>query len=175
MYVIIVSLLFLVFFAVYWHFLRHYDSRRNRKVYREIGESFRRVIKRHTLLISDLDRYGNRLIAMDRSEDRLVLIVHENGVTWEKCFNLNEVMFCRIVNKTNKISGRIQKVIMELTIRNSPGVVSFSFFDDERDKIRDLSRRSKKAHYWKRKIKYQLSARQINGFHFKEKFDFSRM
>ena len=170
MYVIIVLILFLLFFVVYTHYLRVYDERLDQQGHREIKAAYKRVIKREFLSISAMDRFGNRLIAIDRVLGKLVLIVNKDGVTFEKCFNMEEILLCRVIKTFDKPGGGIQNLTLELMFRSSIGIVNFQFFDEKIDNKRDLHKRLKKSQYWKREIQIQLSRRQIDDFNHKEQF-----
>ena len=137
------------------------DKPRN-KASQAVKEAFKRVIERHMLSISDMNRFGNRVIAMDADLAKLVLIVYQNGVTWEKYINMEDILFCQVIKTADKAGDHIQKVSLELTFRNNESDISFAFFDEKLDKPRDLSYRIRKSKYWKRKIQIQQSTRQIN-------------
>jgi hypothetical protein len=121
------------------------------KVYKIVKNALTRLIKKHKLSIAEISLFGNRLIAMDRKMNRLILIHYKHGIVWEKCLNLHEMVFCRIAKIAHKLSGDIQKVNLELTLRNG-GIITFSFFDEKIDVIRDLPARTKRAQYWKGKF-----------------------
>lgn len=163
MYVLLVLLLFLLFFYMYTHYLKISEERRNREGFREIEEAYQRVKKRNMLSVSTVEKFANRLIAMDRVHGKLVLILYKDSVTWETLFNLDEIVFCRVVRSRNHIGGSVQKVILEITFRNNDDAVSFSFFDETLDDKSILDQRLKKAHSWKKKIQLQVSERQINN------------
>jgi hypothetical protein len=127
-----------------------------------VKDAFKRAVQRHKLSISDADRFGSRLIALDENQAKLVLITYRNGIILEKCFDLDEIVFCQVVKTTGIAHGGIREVSMELTARNDQDNISFLFFDAELDDRRDLSYRIKKSQYWKRKIQLQLSTRRIN-------------
>jgi hypothetical protein len=175
MEVILVLLLCLLFFYVYSHYLRVYDERRNQKGYREVKEAYKRVIKRHGLSIAAVDRFRNRLIAIDWIMGKLVLIIFKDGVTWEKSFNMDEILFCQVVKATDNAGERIEKVNMELTLRYDNGIVEFPFFDAKLDDRTVLGQRLKKAQSWKTKIQLQSSAQQRSFLNYKEAFHFSRI
>ena len=163
MYLILVALLLLMPIPLYITFKSLFKDRHNQKGFLAIKDAYKRVKKRYRLSISEAHRFGNRLIAIDRNLGKLVLIVYKNGITWEKCFNLEEIIFCRIVKDSNKVSGSIQKVSLELTLANNQGVINFSFFDEQTDDLRDLSNNLKRSKYWKKKIQYHLSTLQIDN------------
>lgn len=160
MYVILVLLLLLLFFAVYSHYLSVCDEKRNEEGRREIKQAYKRVIKRHLLSISALDRFGSRLIAMD-PVGKLLLIVHKDDVTWEKCIDMDDILFCRVVKTAGKMDGSIQDITMELTFRNNHEMVEFPFFDERLDNRSDFSQRLKKSQAWKKRIQLPLSSRQL--------------
>ena len=163
MYLILIILVLLMPFALYIGFQSLFKDKHKRKNYLAMKEAFKRISKRHMLSISDMAIFKNRLIAIDKEKNKLALVVYKNGITLERCCNLDELIFCKVVNRTNRISGCIESVSMELTFRNDPGIVSFVFFDEKTDDLRDLPLRIKKSKYWTRKIQYQTSIKQIGN------------
>lgn len=163
MYVLLVLFLFLLFFYMYSHYLKVCEERRNREGFREIEEAFQRVKKRHPLSVSTVDKFANRLIALDRVHGKLVSIIYRDGVTWEKTFNLDEIIFSRVVRTRNPVGGSIEKISLEITLRNNEDTVEFPFFDQNLDDKSDVDQRLKKAQSWKKKIQLQISERQINN------------
>jgi hypothetical protein len=159
MYVIFA--LIIISIPVYLAFRSILNDKTRHKGSQAVKDAFKRSIKRHRLSISDVDRFGSRLIALDEDRAKLVLIVYKNGVTWEKCIDLDEIVFCQLVKTTSKVHSGIKEVNMELTLRNDPVSMSFAFFDEELDDTRDLFYRFKKSKYWKRKIQFQLGMRQV--------------
>ena len=157
MSLVLIILLLLIPIPIYIAFRLLFENNNNRKGIQAIKNAYKRVIKRHTLSISEVNRFGNRLIAIDRTMGKLVLVVYKNSITWEKCISLDEILFCQVVKTTNKVNGHIREVSMELTLHNKNDRVNFLFFDEQVDDMRDLSHRLKKSQYWKRKIQYQLS------------------
>ncbi len=157
----IILALILISILVYIALKKPFVGRRSRKGHRALKQVFKGVVKRHMLSVAEVNRFGNRLIAIDRNRAKLVLIVYKNDITWERCLDLNELMFCQIVKTMGKTSNAIQDVSMELTLRNSLDRISFPFFDGKLDLKRGLSYRLKKAHYWKKMIQFQLSLRQL--------------
>lgn len=163
MYIILLALLLMMPIPLYFGFKSLFKDRHDQKDFLAIKDAYKRVKKRYRLSIAEVHRFGNRLIAIDRNSGKLVLIVYKNGITWEKCLNLEEIIFCRIVKDSNKVSGSIQKVSLELTLAKNQGVINFSFFDERTDDMRDLPNNLKRSKYWKKKIQYHLSALQINS------------
>lgn len=148
--------------SVYFGFRSHFEYKHPQKVYMIVKDAFTRLIKRHKLSIAEVNLFGNRLIAMDHKMNKLVLIHYKHGIAWEKCLNLHEMVFCRIAKTAHKVSGDIQEVNLELTFRKG-GIITFSFFDEEVDVIRDPPSRLKMAQYWKGKIQCQISIVQLTN------------
>lgn len=161
MYALLIILMLLAPIPIYIAFRSLFEDKRNRKGLQAVKNAYKRVVTRHSLSISEVSRFGNRLIAFDLRLRKLVLIIYKNGITWEKCINLEDIMFCQMVKTTNRVSGSIEKV--ELIFHNNNGIINFSFFDKEIDDVRDLAYRVKKTQYWKRKIQYQLSSLQTSN------------
>jgi len=145
----------------YIGFMLLFEDKHRSKESVAVDNAFKRVIKRHRLSISDVDVVGSSIIALDKKTGKLVLVVYKNGVTWEKCFSLNQLLFCQIVNVQDKISLCIKSIKLELTFSNDSRVISFVFFDEKTDNLSDLPSRVKKSKYWKRKIQYQISCNQL--------------
>ncbi len=162
MYMIFVLVLILI--GIYMFVTTFLADRPRNKASLAVKEAFKRVTERHMLSISDMNRFGNRVIAMDSDLAKLVLIVYQNGITWEKYINMEDILFCQVINTGDKDNGHIQKVSLELTFRNDQSDISFPFFDEKLDNPRDVSYRIRKSKYWKRKIQIQMSTRQINNF-----------
>lgn len=163
MYLILIILVLLMPFALYIGFQSLFKDKHKRKSYLAMKLSFKRISKRHILSISDMTVFKDRLIAIDKEKNKLAIVVYKNGITLEKYCNLDDLIFCRVVNRTNRISGCIESVSMELTFRNDPGIVSFAFFDEKTDDLRDLPLRIRKSKFWTRKIQYQTSIKQIGN------------
>lgn len=165
MYVVLVICLLLMSGLLYFGFKLLFGDKNPRKDLLTIKVAFKRVIKRHLLSISEVDIFRNRLIAIDRKKSKLILIVHENEIIWERCFNLDELILCKIHNTTNNVSGCIENVKMELKFNNDHGIISFIFFDDKKDDLRELPSRIKKSRYWRKKIQFQMNAiKTANAF-----------
>ena len=160
MYVVLVLLVLLMSIPLYIAFKWLFDDKFQPKSLLAIGQGFKRLIKRYKLSISGAAVFRHRLLAMDRKVNKLVLIVYKNGITWEKCVDLREIISCQIEKQFNKVSGRIQKVNLELIYPND-GIINFSFFDEEMDDSRDVTSRIKKGQYWRRKIQNQISTVQL--------------
>ena len=161
MYMIFVLVLILI--GIYIFVTTILADRPRNKASQAVKEAFKRVIERHMLSISDMNRFGNRVIALDTDLAKLVLIVYQNGVTWEKYIHMEDIMFCQVIKTGDKENGHIQKVSLELTLRNEQSDISFPFFDEKLDNRRDLSYRIRKSKYWKRRIQIQLSTGRINN------------
>ena len=161
MYILLLLILVCISFYIVWK--TFFTNMRSRKGFQAINDVFEGVVKRHMLSISEVNRLGNRLIAIDRERAQLLLIIYKDGVIWEKCLTLNEIMFCQVLQTPNKGSDDIKKVSLELTFRNNHDTISFPFFDERIDDKRLLSHRVKKSRYWKRIIHFQLSVRQIHN------------
>jgi len=156
MYIIMIILVLLLPIPLYALFQSLYMKERNRHGSLAVQRSFKEVIERHRLTISEVNKFVNRLIAIDRETGRIVIVVYKGGITWQRCIGLEEIRGCDIINITNPENGYIEKVSMELLVCNNPEKICFDFFDDEVEDMRDLGRRMKQARYWQKKIQYYL-------------------
>ena len=156
MYIILIILVLLVPIPLYVFIQSLYGKEKNKHGNTAVQRCFKEVIKRQNLTISEVNKFVNRLIAIDRLTGRLVIVVHRDGVTWQKCIGFEEIRGCEIISVTDPETNYIQKVTMELSLCNSQQNISFAFFDDKIEDVRDLSRRTKQAGYWQKKIQYYL-------------------
>lgn len=156
MYVILIILVLLLPIPLYVAFQSLFIRQRHRKSMLAIEDAYKRVVERNNLRILELSRFINRLIAIDRSNRKLVLLVYKDGVTWEKCIALEEIISCQITKAVDNESY-IQSVSIQLILHNNNETISFSFFDNRFDDERDLSQRTKRADYWQKKILYFIN------------------
>lgn len=154
MNVILIIIMLLMPFPLYIAFQALFINQRYQKGIRAVEEAYQRMIKSHHLTNLEVNRFINRLIAIDREKGKLILIVYKKGITWETCVLLQEISYCHTINSYDHISNYIQKVNLELVIRNNPSIVSFPFFEEELDDVRDLKHRTRKCEYWQQKILY---------------------
>lgn len=152
MNVILIIIMLVMPFPLYIAFQSLFIKQRHRKGIRAVDESFQRMIKSYSLTDLEVNRFINRLIAIDRHKGKLVLIVYKNGITWETCVDLKEISYCHSYNLIDPISNYIQKVNLELVLTNNPSIVSFPFFEESLDDVRDLKQRTRKCEYWQQKI-----------------------
>jgi hypothetical protein len=151
--IIVVLLIPIPLYAIF-HLL--YVKEKNRHGNAAVQRSFKELIKRNRLTISEVNKFVNRLIAIDRNSGTVIVVVHNDGNTWQKCIGLEEIRNCEIISTRHPQNGFIQKVTMELSLCNSQENMSFAFFDDKIEDVRDLGRRMKQARYWQKKIQYYL-------------------
>jgi hypothetical protein len=121
-----------------------------------VQRSFKEVIKRYGLTISEVNKFINRLIAIDRTTGRLVTVVYKKGTVSEKCIGFEEIRGCEIITVSDPNEGYIQRVTMQLSLCNNQENINFDFFDENIEDVHDLGRRTKQAGYWQKKIQYYL-------------------
>ncbi|MBL7696952.1 MAG: hypothetical protein JNK79_02300 [Chitinophagaceae bacterium] len=160
MFLIVLVLLVPIPLYMAYYFL--FVKKSNDKGVLEVETAFKRVIKRNKLTISEMNKFADRLIAIDRKTGRLILIVYRNGITWEKCINVEEIMRCKINNIVDHSTGYIKEVNMELRLQNVEDHIRFTFFDDAVDNLSDLGRRIKQSKYWQKKIEYYVGVPVTN-------------
>lgn len=152
---IALGILMLLFpIPLYFFFRWLFSNRRATKEITAVENAYRRMIGRHGLSIEEVHEFTNRLIAIDRQKGALVLVIHNDGITREKYISLHDVGTCHIVKTTDHPSGYIEQVNIEVGLRNTPEKITFPFFDEQTDDIRELAHRIKLSRYWERKIAY---------------------
>lgn len=152
MHIVWLMLVLLIPIPLYIAFQSFFIKERNKEGIGAVEGAYKRVIKRYGLRISEVSKFINRLIAIDRKIGKLVLIVYKDGITWEKCVGLQEIGGCQIARSTDHASGFVHQVNMELVLHYTREIISFPFFDEKIDDVRDLDRRTRQAHYWQKKV-----------------------
>lgn len=152
MFLLTLILISVMALPIYLGFRSRFEHKHPAKVYMIVKDAFTGLIKRHKLSIAEINLFGNRLIAMDSKMSQLILIHYKHGIVWERCLSLREMAFCKIAKITHKVSGDVQKVNLELTLRKG-GIITFPFFDAKMDLNSDLSTRIRRAQHWKGKIR----------------------
>jgi hypothetical protein len=156
MYLTLIILVLLLPIPLYALFKSWYNKEKNRHGNMAVQRSFKEIIKHYRLTISEVNKFVNRLIAIDRTTGRVVIVVYKGGTIRRKCIGLEEIRACEIINVSNPDSGYIGRVTMEISLYNNPGSINFDFFDENIEDVRDLNRRIKQAGYWQKKIQYYL-------------------
>ncbi len=155
MYTFLIVLMLLLPIPLYFGFKALFENKHNRRNALALKVALDRVIRRNKLSISEIDTFRNRIIALDRKNNKLILAEHRNSVTWEKCLFLGELGSFTIIKEMDQLTGCIQKIVIEFNFNND--LVHFTFYDSSNDHIRELPTRVRKATYWKNKIQHQLN------------------
>ena len=158
MYTFLIVMLLLLSFLLYLGFKAVFENKLDRRNSLAIKVALDRVLKRNRLSISEIDTLGNKVIALDRKHNKIILVEHRNNVTWEKCLSLGELESCNINKEMDQITGCAQKVVMELNFNSSEDLVYFTFYDKSNDSIHELPSRIRKANYWKNKIQHHSNS-----------------
>lgn len=160
-------MLLLLSVLLYLGFRALFENKHDRRNALALKVALDRVIRRNRLLISEIDTFGNKVIALDRNNNKIILVEHRNNVTWEKCLSLGKLKSCNISKETDHLTGCTQKVVMEFNFINSGELVYFTFYDKSNASVHELPSRIRKANYWKNKIQHHLnSVRAGNRLHY---------
>ncbi|GAO44030.1 hypothetical protein [Flavihumibacter petaseus] len=159
--------LLLVIFLVlspflFWLGFRSVFVQRRKKGMKAVREVYHSITARHALSISDVDVFGNRLIAIDKHFSKLVMVVHRNAVTWETCVDTSNILFCRVIKEQQEGTRGFRRVRLEITLDDAAEPLGFVFFEEEADDRRELPYRVQRAQFWKRLIQLQLSFIQVS-------------
>ena len=157
MYIILIILLLLLPIPIYLGFKALFKKKHDRRNALTLKVALDRVIKRYRLSISEIDTFGNRVIALDRKNNKLIMVELRNNVTWEKCLSLVELTSFTIIKELDQLTGCTQKVVIKLNFNHSEELEYFTFYDESNDNIHELPTRVRKAIYWKNKIQYHLN------------------
>ena len=158
MYTFLIVLMLLLPIPLYLGFKALFASKHDRRNALALKVALDRVIRRNRLLISEIDTFKNKAIALDRRNNKLILVEHRNNVTWEKCLSLGELGSFTIIKEMDQLTGCTQKVVIELNFNSNEELVYFTFYDESNDNIHELPSLVRKATDWKDKIYQHLNS-----------------
>jgi hypothetical protein len=151
MIIYILVIVVLLYPAVYG--TRHFLIQKQRsQTEKQLMETYAEQMVKHKLSVEYVDRIGNRIVALDRKNKKL-LVVDQNVQEGEKevCLPLLTVGDTKIIHKKNS-DGGIRKILVELKNKRVGNRMHICFFDERTDRLKDLPSFARKAFFWKSRI-----------------------
>lgn len=117
----------------------------------KLADTYHRFVLQNRFIVDHSEVIGNRLMALDRKNKKLIVIDYNGKESKELCIPLLSVSATRIVEEKNE-QGLIERIMLELKLKISHVVYSICFFDHAHDPIGGLRHMARKAQHWKNRV-----------------------
>ncbi len=141
-------------------FFEMVKERRKRVVKRILEKALSQLTKENKLLIVDVEFFSNKVIAIDRRNEKLVYADYRKEAIDQFCIDLNLLSFCRVNKIIDKSSNGVKKLFLEVKCKGINKILRLNFYDSSFDSIRAKASLVRKAELWKNKI--NLHRRPVN-------------
>jgi hypothetical protein len=88
---------------LYIAFQSLFAKKRHYKVIAAVEDAYKNIVRTNNLTILEVNRFINRLIAIDRNSGKLVLIAYKKGIAFVNCVNLEEIRRCQVNEKIPRL------------------------------------------------------------------------
>jgi hypothetical protein len=124
--------------------------KKNNKI--SLAMAYDMLVLKNKLSIEQMDVIRNKLIALDRLNQKLVMIDQNEGSEEELCIPLQHIGSSGIMIERNDQHESIKRISLQLQHRRTGTQYSFCFYDDAHDPIIELPSLSKKAWHWSNRV-----------------------
>ncbi len=135
---------------------------RRRRKQLSLAMAYEKLVLDNKLSIEDIDISDNKVIALDRKNNKLVLINHSGADHQEQCIPLLQIASCNIIEERDEQEKNMEKLVLQLMNKRNNMYYSFCFYDAGLDATTRLPSLSRQALLWKNRINAQLPAMQKN-------------
>lgn len=116
----------------------------------DLARAYDRLVLRNKLSIEHSEVLGDSILALDRRNNKLLLVDHSKTGRQEVCIPLTAIAAVKIIKERNA-GGHIKKIWLQL--KNSNGnIYRVCFFDETSDPVFGLLRFSRRALHWADRI-----------------------
>lgn len=156
---IIISLVLLGLAALMWVEYAPVRSRKRKRA--ALTAALDRLVLGHKLSLEYSDAFGERVIALDRLNRKLLWVDHHSREQQEYCIPLLQVGHSRIVQEHEK--GAITRLFLELTPKGEGIPFRLCFFDSAINLQTGLPAAARRARHWKTRVELYRHPGQINS------------
>lgn len=156
---IIISLVLLGVAALIW--AEYTPVRRRKRKRAALVAALNRLVLGHKLSLEYSDAFGERIIALDRLNRKLLWVDHHSREQLEYCIPLLHIAHCRIVQEHEK--GSITRLFLELTPKGEGLPFRLCFFDSAINLQSGLPAAARRARHWKTRAELYRHPGQINS------------
>ena len=116
----------------------------------DLAMAYDRLVLRNKLSIEHSEVLGDSILALDRRNNKLLLVDHSETGKQEVCIPLTAIAAAKISKERND-KGHIKKIWLQ--VKNSNGNIHrICFFDEATDPVFGLLRFSRRAVHWADRI-----------------------
>lgn len=126
--------------------------KRKKKKKISLAMAYDMLVLKNKLSIEQMDVLRNKVIALDRLNQKVVLIDQNVEGEQELCIPLEHIGSSGIIIERNDPHDNIKRIFLQLQHRRTGAQYSFCFFDDAHDPITELPSLSKKAWHWSNRV-----------------------
>lgn len=126
-------------------------ERRQKRNRLNLAKTYDRLLLEHKLSIEYSEVMGDRILALDKRNKKLLFIDHSEDNVHEVCIDLQRIASSEIVEERGK-DERIKKVYLILYNKTGNQFHRLCFFNEKSDLIIDLPAYAKRSMHWKNRI-----------------------
>jgi hypothetical protein len=138
--------------GIVYYGIRHMTFERGqKKKQEELADAYRCLLLRHRVAVAHDEFIGNRVLAFDRKNKKLIVVDHNEAAKQELCISLLSVSETKIVEEKNK-DGFVERIFLQIKHKRSDARYRICFFDQLYDGIADLPGSARRAVMWKHRL-----------------------
>lgn len=118
---------------------------------KRLANAYQRLLLQHRIVVDHYEIIGNRVLAFDRKNKKLIAVDHNGPTKQEHCISLLSVSTTSIVEEKNK-NGYVERIFLHIKHKRSDASYRLCFFDQAYDNIVDLPCSARCAVMWKNRI-----------------------
>jgi hypothetical protein len=158
---IIILIMFLLSITMLIGLLTLIDNSRKRKARIVLENSLNTLVRKHNLLIGDVEFFREKAIGLDIEKKKLVYVEKGRNERLEACISLSDFKFCLLYERKDSASGDAQ-MFLELVGRRKNENVLLKFLSYASDRKNAKTQLTQKAQYWKNKINQLIKGGKTN-------------
>lgn len=125
-------------------------------------KAFGRLIKENKLLIHYKDVFTKKLIALDKMNEKLLLLDTNKKFKAECCVKLDKINSCDLIQLKDKFSNHLKQVSLVIVYETNKEA-RFCFYDDACDCEQEKSCLILKAQHWMQRINFHKTYWWLNS------------
>lgn len=137
-------------------------KKRKEKDSETIAKDFENMVKENKLTIHYKDVFKKKMICFDKANKKLLMLDADHNKKMKCCLELDEIYSCRIIQLKDKFENCI-KILLEIVHKENAHTVTFCFYDQACDDVRERTCLLLKAQHWNQRINYHKKFWWINS------------
>lgn len=155
---LIILLLVLFLGPAVYYGLRHWQKEGQRKKrHQALARAYEQLVLKSRVAIEHTEIIGNRVLALDKRNKKLVVIDHNEPGKQELCIPLTAIGETMILEEKNK-EENTERIFLTLKQRRCNTLHKICFFDYRHDPLLDFPHLSRRALHWKTRVDIHRSS-----------------